>query len=157
MKTVIGIILWIAMVVLIILGVVHFFTDFNSAKTVDIGPHEISQASPLNYLNLPDDANITIRSDDFFHLVGQNSKLRYYSEFIPPPPGENSFYFVLKNPPSGNYQIFGYSDVSLYSETPAKIEIENYMLKKIVYSTVTLFFAVVIFFFGTDIIMKYII
>jgi hypothetical protein len=154
MKTVIGIFLWISMVAFIVFGTVVEFQDSNSIKTIDIGPYVSGQAYSLNYLVLPE-ANITLKSDDFFHLVDQKTKIMYFSEVVPPQPGENTFYFILKNPPSSYYQVFGGNKkISLYSETPAQIKVENSLPQKIYRMVVTPIVAIILFAVGTLVIVK---
>jgi hypothetical protein len=123
MKAIIGMILWIALFIGLIVGCTKLIKYIYDPHPANIGPHETAYVENGDYLTLPK-ADITITGPDFFTLRNLESKDVIYPVFVLPSIGEESFHFVATKPPEGKYRVT-HSSITLYSEIPTSIMIKD--------------------------------
>jgi len=144
-------VLWIILVCGLIIGSIAAIKVIVGPNQENIGPHEIANVQEGDYFTLPK-VNTTISGYDFFVLTNQKTKQNIYPVFVPPTIGEEYFHFVTTNPPEGKYKVTGAS-ISLYSETPTSIIIQDDPFDRGFKTTLIVILVFAVFIFGSMILM----
>jgi hypothetical protein len=150
MRTVVGILFFIACIVGLVIGTVKLISSIWTNYEYSIGPHSLHTLYADDIFSPDKPSVVSLKSNCNYVIVGLDSKETITADRIPPTLGEESDKYLMTNVTlNGRYQL-ALCTADIYSENGTTITVdvglEDKVINSFLLATVDLFLFLVIFY-----------